>query len=119
MDIDRTDDPETRSGSVFEFIDSDEDTDDNTFDMAASAAAVEQLTEANAEAQSIKKRSRKRSRDGDNIRASKVYKQIQLSEVDLEEEVADACGLHPRGLIDHEHAILTDDMDEEVYFRVS
>lgn len=42
----------------------------------------------------------------------------QLSETDLEADVAAAVGVDPWGLNEHEHGLLADDLDEEAYFMV-
>jgi hypothetical protein len=66
---------------------------------------------------------RKRGR-GDTIRFSRSIskKELlaaqQLSARELAEEVAEAAGLDPFRLAEHEQGVLDDDFDDEVYFKV-
>jgi hypothetical protein len=103
------------------FGDSDDESSLAGPDGEASAAA-EQLepTEAHADVQSFKKSGRKRPRDGDTVRSSsKFYQQIQLSDVELAAEVAEAAGLHPHRLGDHEQGVLNEDnINDDMYFKV-
>ena len=112
--------------SDFVVYDDDDETEDFSQDVPASAAneeeeAAEQLgpAAAFADIQSQKKRSRKRARNFDTIRTSKAYTKSQLTELELVEEIAENCDLNPHGLNDHEHGLLDDDINEELYFKVS
>jgi hypothetical protein len=106
------------------FGDSDDESSLAGPDGEASAAAEPlEPTEAHADVQSFKKSGRKRPRDGDTIRSnSKYYKQhmqIQLSDVELAAEVAEAAGLHPHRLGDHEQGVLNEDnINDDMYFKV-
>lgn len=123
-DKESSDEGEEEYGFVIYDDDNDDDDDDSedvSLDVPAStadASSAEPTGATYADIQSLKKRSRKRARNFDTIKTSKAYKQIQLTESELEEEVADACGLQPYGLNDHEHMVLHDDLNEELYFQV-
>jgi hypothetical protein len=125
MDISESTDEGEDTGGFRVYGDS-EDDEDSSFAPGSGDGASAALETADTQAEEqrpFKVRGRKRMR-GNALRfSSSISKKElpvaqQLSAQELAEEVAEALGLHPYRLAEHEQGVQDDEFDEELYFKV-
>lgn len=108
----------------FQFYGDSDDDEDSVFVSGSAdgvSGALETADTPAEEQRPFKGRGRKHAR-GDALSRSISKKELlaaqQLSARELAEEVAEAAGLDPFRLADHEQGVLDDDFDDELYFKV-